>query len=144
MLLATAILFGVAACSPIYRDHGYTPPESQLAQLTLGESTKEHVLEVAGSPFTTNDNYGETWFYVSSRFSQEGYRETKEVDRRLVAISFDAEGRVANVQRYALRDGRTVALSRRITETSAGRLTFIDQLLRGLGRLDPVRSIGRQ
>ncbi len=143
LLAAAAFLAVVAACSPIYTDHGYAPPEELLDELVVGESGREDVLEVAGTPATMNDAYGESWFYIGSRFRQDGYRETEEVERRVVAISFDEEGTVSNVEQYGLRDGRTVAISRRVTETNVGRLTFIDQLLRGLGRIDPSRAFSR-
>lgn len=138
-----ALLAAVAACSPIYTNHGYIPPDDQLESLAVGVDGREEVLEVAGAPVTTNDDYGETWYYVSSRFRHEGYKEPEEIERSVVAISFDRGGSVSNVERFALQDGRAVAISRRVTETNVGRLRFVDQILRGLGRIDPARAFSR-
>ena len=140
---AAALLAAVAACSPIYTNHGYIPPDDQLGSVAIGVDGREEVLEVAGVPITTNDDYGETWYYVSSRFRQEGYREPEEIERSVVAISFDSGGSVSNVEKFALRDGRAVVISRRVTDTNVGRLKFVDQILRGLGRIDPARAFSR-
>ena len=142
VLVAFALLAAVFACTPIYRDHGYTPSHDDLAQLVIGVTSKEEVLQIAGTPTTKNDDYGEAWYYVSSRFRQEGYRQAEEIQRQVVAISFNEDGTLENVERFALRDGRTVVLSRRVTQTNTGRLTFIDQILRGFGRIDPARILG--
>ena len=140
MLAAAVLLTAAVACSPIHTYHGYVPPEHQLRNIVVGESGRAEVLEIAGPPLTRNDTYGESWFYVSSHFQKDGYKEVEEVDRQVVAISFDSEGVVSNVEKYELRDGRTVSISRRVTETNIGRLNFVDQLLRGLGRIDPGRT----
>ena len=142
-LAAAALIAAVAACSPIYTNHGYIPPDDQLESLVIGVDGREEVLEVAAAPTTTNDDYGETWYYVSSRFRQEGYKEPEEIERSVVAISFDSGGSVSNIEKFALRDGRAVVISRRVTETNVGRLKFVDQILRGLGRIDPARAFSR-
>ena len=140
---AFALLILAIACSPIYTNHGFIPPDDELESLEVGVANREEVLEITGTPMTTNDTYGEAWYFVSSRFRQDGYKEAKEVERQVLAISFDETGTVSNIEKFALRDGRTVAISRRVTETNVGRLTFVDQIMRGLGRIDPTRALAR-
>ena len=57
------------------------------------------------------------------------------IDRQLLAISFNPQGNVSNVERFTLEDGRVVVLSRRVTETSVQGVGFIRQLLGNVGRL---------
>jgi outer membrane protein assembly factor BamE (lipoprotein component of BamABCDE complex) len=64
------------------------------------------------------------------------YQAPQVVERDVVAISFDGDGVVTNVERFGLEDGRAVQLSRRVTETSVRDLGFFRQLMRNFGRID--------
>jgi len=54
----------------------------------------------------------------------------------LLAISFDANGRVSNIEEFGLEDGRVVQLSRRVTTSSVREVTFFAQLLGNFGRIN--------
>ncbi len=132
-LVLAALL--AAACTPVYRNHGYIPAEDELAQVTVGQDTKGSVATKVGRPSVEgllNDN---GWFYVQSRFKTVGPRQPQEVERQVVAITFDDQDRVANVERFGLEKGEVVTISRRITSTSIKQIGLIQQLLGSLGRL---------
>lgn len=133
---ATAgLCLALSACAPIIRQHGYVPPEEDLAALTVGKDTRESVAAAVGRPSTEGilDNSG--WYYVESRFRHFGAAAPREIEREVVAISFDARGRVANIERFGLEDGRAVVLSRRVTDSNVKGLSFIQQLMGNFGRL---------
>ena len=46
-------LAALAACSPIYRNHGYVPSDEDLAAIKVGTSTKDMVAEEIGRPSST-------------------------------------------------------------------------------------------
>ena len=48
--LCVAALCLAAACTPIFRNHGYIPLEEDLALLTVGVDTRETVSAAVGSP----------------------------------------------------------------------------------------------
>ena len=126
----------VVACAPITRNHGFVPLPEDLSQLTLGVDTRESVLALVG-PATSGGVVGDsTLYYVASRFEHFGPFEPTEVDRQVVAISFSGAGTLANIERFTLQDGQTVVLSRRITDDGIADLTFINQLLGSIGRID--------
>ena len=58
------------------------------------------------------------------------------MERQLLAISFDANGRVSNIEEFGLEDGRVVQLSRRVTTSSVREVTFFGQLLGNFGRIN--------
>ena len=62
--------------------------------------------------------------------------EPEIVDRQVVAIRFDAGGRVSNIERFTLEDGRVVALSRRVTNSNVEGVGFLQQLMGSLGNID--------
>ncbi len=132
MLIA---VLAAAACTPVFRDHGYIPAEDELAQVTVGQDSKDTVATKVGRPSVEgllNDN---GWFYVQSRFKTIGPRQPQEIERQVVAISFDDQDRVANVERFGLEKGEVIAISRRVTSTSIKQIGLIQQLLGSLGRL---------
>lgn len=134
-LLAGACITVVVACSSTYQDHGYVPADSDLDAIVIGKDTAETISETIGVPSTTGIVNKTGWYFVESRWKQIGHRKPKELDRQVVAISFNTAGVVTNVERFGLEDGNVVALSRRVTETGIKGVSFIDQLFGSFGNL---------
>lgn len=136
--LGVALIFAavLAACAPSLRTHGYAPTDAELSLLTVGVDTRDTVAESIGRPAAQGLLNDEGWFYVQSRFRHQGPREPKEVERQVVAVSFNAAGTVTNIERFGLEDGRIVALSRRVTESNVRGFSFVRQLLSSVGRIN--------
>jgi outer membrane protein assembly factor BamE (lipoprotein component of BamABCDE complex) len=132
MMLA---LVALAACSAQYRNHGYVPRDEDLAAVVVGESTQDTVARAVGRPSSTGLLTGGAWYYVGSRFRHYGPRLPEEIDRQVVAISFDEAGTVENVERFGLEDGQAVVLSRRVTDSNIKGLSFLRQLLGNVGNI---------
>jgi outer membrane protein assembly factor BamE (lipoprotein component of BamABCDE complex) len=130
------VLSAVIACSPIYRNHGYVPADDELALLAVGRDTRDSVEIAVGRPSAAGLLNDEGWYYVQSRYRQVGPRAPKEIERQLVAISFDEGGTVTNIERFGLEDGRVITLSRRVTETNIKGASLIRQLLANFGRVN--------
>ncbi|WP_347266229.1 outer membrane protein assembly factor BamE [Paracoccus sp. (in: a-proteobacteria)] len=127
--------FGLAACQATYRNHGYVPPDEQMAQVVVGRTTQAELEGLIGKPSAQGLLTGSAWYFVGSRWQFYGAREPREIDRQVVAISFDPAGTVSNVERFGLERGRVVVLSRRVTETGVTSLGLIRQLLGNVGRV---------
>ena len=125
----------VASCSPVIRNHGYLPAEDELAQVEVGKDTRETVGQKIGRPSTSGLLNDEGWYYVQSKYRHFGPREPKEIERQVLAITFNEAGVVENVGRYGLEDGKVVEISRRVTETNIKGITLIQQLLGSFGRI---------
>jgi len=135
LALAGLCCLALAACATVVRNHGYVPDETELAQVQVGTDTRETVAEKIGRPSAQGLLNDVGWFYVQSRFEHVGPREPKEVERQVVAITFNDRGVVDNIGRYGLEDGRVVAISRRVTESNIKGIGFIRQLLSNFGRI---------
>ncbi|SNX67582.1 Beta-barrel assembly machine subunit BamE [Cereibacter ovatus] len=131
--LVVALSAGVAACQPIYRNHGYVPTDQDLAQVQVGRDTRETVATAVGRPTAAGLLNDEGWYYVQSRVRHYGAKEPQEVERQVVAISFDQNGVVRNVERFGLEQGRIVPLSRRVTESNIRGTSFLRQLFGNIG-----------
>ncbi|MBS8225238.1 outer membrane protein assembly factor BamE domain-containing protein [Vannielia litorea] len=133
-LVLLALVVSLAACTARMRNYGYTPTDSDLAALQVGVDTRETVIEAVGSPAGYGVLRESGIYYLSAKTRTWGPREPEFVDRQLVAISFDPAGRVSNIERFTLRDGNVVALSRRVTDSNVRGVSFLRQLLGNLGR----------
>nr|WP_319250718.1 outer membrane protein assembly factor BamE [uncultured Celeribacter sp.] len=135
LLMGLTLAVLLSACVAQYRNHGYVPNDEDLAQVIVGVDTKETVADVIGVPGTEGLLESSGWYYVRSQFRHLGAFEPKEVDRQVVAISFDSRGTVSNIERFGLEQGRVVALSRRVTTSNVQGITFIQQLFGNLGNI---------
>lgn len=129
------LLVALAACSAIYRNHGYAPEDSDLALIEVGVDTRDTVAEKVGRPSASGVLSDGGWYYVQSRYRHFAYKAPEEIEREVVSISFNPSGTVANVERFGLADGQVVPLSRRITESNIRGIGFIRQLLGNLGNI---------
>ena len=132
LVLWGALVVVMAACSPIMRFHGYAPTDQELQAVNVGD-TREQVTQAIGQPGIGGVMEGSGWFYVQSDWRHAQWRAPVETDRQLVAITFDARDRVANIERFGLEDGQVVAISRRITDTGP-RPSVLSQVFRVLGQ----------
>nr|WP_245412242.1 outer membrane protein assembly factor BamE [Notoacmeibacter ruber] len=117
---------------------GYVIDEDALAATPVG-SSREQVLLSLGSPSIKRDfGQGERYYYISQiRQRPVGFAQRRIVDQRVLAVSFDEDGRVSNIANYGLKDGRVFDFIGRTTPTGGRETTFIGGVLSGLGRGAP-------
>jgi outer membrane protein assembly factor BamE (lipoprotein component of BamABCDE complex) len=132
----------VAACTPMTRYHGFAPDARELAQVQVGQSTRSDVVTLFGPPTSDGGLRNDTIYYVASRFDRIGPFAPREVDRTVIAVSFDSNDRVRNVTRYTLDDGRIVTLDRRVTDDGIADVGVLAQLLGSFGRIDAGTLLG--
>jgi len=133
--LCAFALFLLASCSNIDRKHGYVPPDSVLEQIVVGVDTKATVADVVGEPSTAGILSDGGWYYVASKFRRYGFRAPQEIDRQVVAISFNSDDVVENIERFGLADGQVVTISRRVTKSNIKGVSFLRQLFGSFGNL---------
>lgn len=138
VLLATAVAGVVGACSPQYKNHGYLPPEDELEQIVVGVDTRASVEETIGTPSTAGVVNDSGFYYVRSRKRTFGALAPKEVERRVLAISFDSAGVVSNIETFGLKRGQVVPFARRVTTSGVRDNSFLRQLLGNIGRFNPA------
>jgi len=141
LVKATVVLlfFGVvSACSAQYENHGYAPTETEVAELIVGVDTRATVDDVIGTPSISGVLSGGDYYYIRSRVKSYGMFRPKEIERQVLAISFDESDTIANIERFGLEKGRIVPLSRRVTDSSVVGKGFIRQMLNNLANINPA------
>ncbi len=135
LLPVVIVAFTLVACSTIKQQHGYAPTEHEVALLEPGTSNVQQIANSFGAPTLTEDVFGVTWVYVESSTARRGWRAPETQRRRVVAISFDDEGIVTNIEVLTIEDGREVNRTRRVTESFSDTLSVFEQLFSNFGRI---------
>lgn len=123
----------LTACSATVRTHGYVPLDSDLENVIVGVDTQATLEDTIGLPTATGILQESDWYYVESEWRRFAWKAPKEVNREVVAIRFDDNGVVENIERFGLEDGRVVVLSRRVTDSNIRGIGFLRQLLGNIG-----------
>ena len=139
---ATLVVALVASCSATYRNHGYMPPKEDVDLITVGQDTRNSVATSIGQPGTSGLLADSGYYYVRSRFKSYLYNAPAEINREVLAISFNDKGVVQNIERFGLEDGRVVVLERRVTDSNIQGVSFIKQLFGSFGRIDIAEQFG--
>lgn len=122
-----------AGCSPIVDQHGYLPISSEVSPVTLGTDTKETVFQRLGEPTSRGVEGDSAWYYISYSVRTFAFLAPKITDREILAVTFDANGRVNAVNTYGLEHGQVVDLNTQETVTGGRGLTFLQQMLGNIG-----------
>ena len=134
-LAALALMtLGLAACTSstalvTSKTQGYEISESAQAQVRPGQS-QQLVQLVLGSPQSTNAFGDQTaWYYIQTKVRQTAFGMTMIDSRTVLAIYFDKNKKVVDKAVYTLKDGKSVAIETRRTQSFGEDRTFIDQIL---------------
>ena len=136
LLSAALISVSVGACSPVVRNHGYLPDPMTMSRLEEGLQTKREVRRMLGSPSTTGNFDGETWYYVTSVVHTFAWRRPIVTKRSVLAVKFNVDTQtIGTIAQYGIEDGRIINFSNRKTPTKGKELTFLEQLFGNVGRI---------
>lgn len=138
---AACALLGLSACAATYTNHGYVPSDVELDNVIVGADSRGTVEEVIGRPSSTGVLSDSAWYYISSRVKYYTYNKPETIERTILAISFDENDTVTNIERFGLEDGKVIPFSRRVTSSGVGGTTFFRQLVRNLGNFTPTQLL---
>lgn len=134
-ILAGSVLAGVlAACGQSVQVRGNLPDETDLAKISPGVHTRGDVASLLGSPSTVSTFQDSKWYYIGQRTTEFAFFEPEVLERKILVVSFDDAGVVADTATYSLEDGQTVEPVKRITPTEGKEITILQQLLGNIGR----------
>lgn len=137
-LCACFLVGSLTACGPIYRNHGYVPPQEELDQIVVGIDTRASVEETLGTAGSTSVLEDNAVYFVRSRMKTVAMLEPEVIEREVVAVSFDDNGIVRNVEQFGLERGQIVRLTRRVTDSSVAGKSFFQQLVGNIGSFTPA------
>jgi outer membrane protein assembly factor BamE (lipoprotein component of BamABCDE complex) len=139
LLIATTALSGCVSNDVLPASEtiqqGYVIDEQALTATPVG-SSREQVLLSLGTPSTINNLDGsEVFYYISqTRKRAVAFQKAKLVDQRVMAVYFAPDGTVSNIANYGLKDGKVFDFIKRVTPTGGKDITFLSQVLSGVGK----------
>jgi outer membrane protein assembly factor BamE (lipoprotein component of BamABCDE complex) len=142
-IAALVALAALVACSPVYQYHGFTPTDEDLEEIEVGLDTRTTVATIIGDPGASGLLAESAWYYVRSEFTHDTFRAPEEIDREVVAISFDDNDVVENIERFGQERGEVVVLSRRVTESNIDGVSILQQLFGRGASMDALANAFR-
>jgi outer membrane protein assembly factor BamE (lipoprotein component of BamABCDE complex) len=140
--LVTPVLFvaTVSACAPNIDVRGSQISPEVLAEITPGRNTRSDVVALLGTPATTAPFSDDSWYYVGGKIERWAFFKPEELERQVVEIDFDKDGKVKNIRQLGLQDGRQIDIATAETPTAGKDLTVLEQLLGNVGKFNPVKG----
>jgi len=133
MKLGTATLLASAAaliaCAPVIYQRGYLTDPQLEASIKSGADTKTSVQDRLGNASTAATFGGDAWYYISSTEKQVAFFTPTILNRAILAVYFDKDGKVKDLRHFTLKDGHVVSFESRETPARGRELTFLQQLL---------------
>jgi len=138
-----ALALGLAGCSEELIVRGNMPDPEVAATIHAGESTREEVAALLGSPSTISNFEDRTWYYIGQKQLQVAFFEPEVLERSILVVNFDDSGTVQQTKVYTLEDGRVIDPVSRETPTEGRELTILQQLFGNLGKFPSSQIEGQ-
>lgn len=136
---ALLLLAAGAACSPVREYHGFVAEDETAApNVQVGVDTKQTLMQRLGTPSTQSVLETTTWYYVTSVQQRYAFYTPTTVERTVLAIKFDANDTVSEVNTYGLERGQVVAYNEDKTPTRGRELGIIEQIFGNVGQSSPL------
>ena len=141
LVAAAAVL--LSACSNNIQVHGNLPEPETVAEIQTGTYGREDVAQLLGSPSAVSTFEDDRWYYIGQKTSQIAFLRPDVLERRVLVVSFDGNGRVDSTRTFTLADGRTIDPVSRVTPTEGRELTILQQMFGNIGRF-PNETVQNQ
>ncbi len=132
-LLVLGLMTTLAACSGHQEVRGNFLTETQISNITIGETSRQDVIRQLGPPSTEGTFDSQVWYYIGRQTRRVAFFKPDVTDQKVVAVYFDDNGIVEMVQQYDKDDSRDVDVVTRETPTSGHSIGFFEQVLGNLG-----------
>lgn len=140
--LHIAICVVVASCSPIVDLRGHSEEQADYSQIIPGQSTKDDVAAILGTP-SAKSNFGdETWFYITEKRETYGMLAPQIADQSVTSVKFDSAGLVEELSKTDKDKSKQVEFVEKTTPTEGRKMGVMEQLLGNFGKFStPGREI---
>ncbi len=144
IVLAVALAVApLGSCSPTVSARGNLPTPEQLTQIKPGVTDKASVTALLGSPSSIASFDDTTWYYISQKSQELAFFKPEVRDPEVVAVVFDKDGIVKDVQKRSSKQPRVIEPVARTTPAPGKELSFIEQLIGNFGKFNTNSAAGK-
>lgn len=130
--LAGILLLGACSTDYFNQTEGNMPSKDDILAIKQGMSQSD-VRKIMGSPSAVSSLDHKTWIYMNSTMKRMAFFEPEELERNIVAIEFNLDGKVERVLQIDKESGREVALCTDETPVMGTEETFMEKYFGGVG-----------
>ena len=127
LALAALLALGLSACATPYIQGNVVDPDL-LSQIKPGDSTKQQVQTLIGTPSSVSTFDPNTWYYISKETKRYGFLDPQVVQEKVIEVDFDKTNKVLAIHSFDKGDMHDVEVVSRTTPTRGKSLTIVDQL----------------
>ena len=143
VLMMIALAAVVVGCAPKVSTRGHVDMQEKVEKIVAGESHKQDVMALLGSP-STKSNFGdETWYYIQARKEAVTFWKPKVMEQETFRVTFNPSGLVLKTEKFNRDDARDVAMVDDITKTEGHSLGFWEQIVGNLGKFNKAPEDAR-
>ena len=141
LFLFGLIIFFSTSCSEntFLVHNGNMPSPDKIAQINIGQ-TRQEVADILGSPSAISCFDDNTWIYMSSTLKKVAFFKPEELERNVLNINFDNQGKVAKISTYNKDDGKQIEISEQQTPTQGHNIGFFKKYFGGVGAYMPIST----
>lgn len=135
ILSATLCTF-LLGCAQSIVTQGNMLDEDRIKKVTIGESTREDVAAILGSPSAVGTFNDAHWYYIGRQSQKTAFFDPSIKDQQIIMVSFNDDGVVTEVKKSGLEDVKDISPVARSTPTSGQEVTVMKQLLGNVGKFN--------
>ncbi|CAO3422716.1 outer membrane protein assembly factor BamE [Azospirillum doebereinerae] len=149
--LRTAVLLGAVAlpalaasgCAPTVATRGNLTDPELVAELQPGQSRRDDVAAVLGTPTSVGTFDPNVWYYIGQKTEKTAFFQPEVVDRRVVIVRFDDAGTVREIKKLDKTNGQDIEMVDRSTPTAGREMSFLEQMMGNVGRFSAKDTKGK-
>ncbi|HLI13732.1 MAG TPA: outer membrane protein assembly factor BamE [Alphaproteobacteria bacterium] len=122
------MVIGLAACGPRANVQGNLVDADLLKQVKPGETTKEQVQTMLGTPSSVGTFDKNTWYYIGKETQRIAFLSPDVLQQQVIQIDFDSKGLVQDIHKYGEQDGKDVEIVSRTTPTRGQSTGILDDI----------------
>jgi outer membrane protein assembly factor BamE (lipoprotein component of BamABCDE complex) len=131
---AVVVALALAGCTISEDLRGNLPDPDKLAEVKPGNTTKEQVVKILGSPSSESTFDDDTWYYISRKTKQVAFFAPRVLDQQVFIVDFDDKGVVKDINHKSMADAVPISPAPGATPAPGRELSFMEQLIGNIGR----------
>lgn len=131
----------ISGCSTDYfnQTDGNMPAKADILALKRGMSQDE-VRRLMGSPSAISSLDHKTWIYMNSTVKRLAFLKPQELERNVIAVEFNLDGKVDKVVQLTKDNGREIVIASDETPVLGSEEGFFRKYFGGVGSFMPMQA----
>lgn len=135
-LIVAGLSATLLACSPNVETRGHVRTPDWQQTIKPGQSTREDVAALMGSPSTISSFGDEVWYYMSAQRESIAFLKPEVADQEIIRIAFSPDGLVQQTGVIGKDGLKEIQSVKRETPTEGHEMTVLEQMVGNLGRFN--------